>query len=537
MIRPTNSTTERLRRDSHAWANRLSDASLTGEAQRQGDAVVITDPRRSITYAELERDVAAFAGALREIGVERGDAVAWQLPNWIEGVVVHLAIIRLGAVSTPIVPIYRATEVGFVLRQSKAKAIVVADTFRNFDYPAMLAEIRDDLPDLAQVVVVGTPTIEGDVGFDQTLGAAPAEPEPAREPDDAILLLYTSGTTAAPKGAIHTHNTLEYELQSIVDLYDLTGADSIFMPTPITHVSGILYGIHLLTEIGGRAVFLDIWSPTRAIELLEEHRLTFMAGATPFLHGIINHPDFEKHDLSALRVYPCGGADVTPALMTQAREALDCVVARMYGSTEMPSLTCCGTEDPVEKWATTDGRLLAGAEMRLVDDEEAEVPTGTVGEILARGPELFVGYLDSDANEAAFIDGGWFKTGDLGFVDADGYLTITGRKKDIILRGGENISAKEIEEYLVEHPKVAEVAAVGMPDPIMVEKVCVYVVPAANSGIELSELVDFLRAHRVANQKLPERLELIDELPRTASGKVKKFVLRERIREQLATPT
>ncbi|MQA17497.1 MAG: AMP-binding protein, partial [Pseudonocardiaceae bacterium] len=271
-----------------------------------------------------------------------------------------------------------------------------------------------------------------------------------------------------------------------------------------------------------RVVLQDIWDPTVALRLIESQRCTFTLAATPFLHGIVHHPELASFDVSSLRLFGCGGADVPPALIRQAERWLGCPATRVYGSTELPTLSTSPPDAPVDKRAGTDGRAIAAAEFRIVDDDDAQLPAGEVGELLVRGPELFPGYLRDSDNDGAFTPDGWFRTGDLGVVDDDGYICIHGRKKDIVLRGGENISVTEVENLLFEHPAVRDVAIVAMPDPVMVERACAFVVAEPGTAPGLAELTEFLRGKQLAAQKLPERLELVAELPKTASGKIQK---------------
>jgi cyclohexanecarboxylate-CoA ligase len=535
MIAPTAlDPTRRTRHlDAGEWDGSLIDTALVVRAGRQPDRLAVVDADRHLTYGELDELVRRAAAGLRRLGVRRGEAVAWQLPNWLEAVVVHHAVLRLGAVSTPIIPIYRHREVGFILRQSRARTLVVPSSFRGFDHLRMVDDLRAELPDLRTVIGV-----RGERDTFRELVEEPADTGPGDEhtADDIALLLYTSGTTSAPKGVLHNHHTLEYENRSIIDLFGLTGEDTVFMPSPVSHITGILYGLHLPFTLGTAVVLQDVWNPADALALLERHRCSVVIGATPFLHGLVHDPDRSRYDLSALRVFGCGGADVPPELIRHGEESLGCTATRIYGSTEFPTLSGGNADDPLEKRATTDGRPLGTARGRAVTEDDRPVACGSVGELQVRGPELFVGYLDPELNTAAFTDDGWFRTGDRAVIDADGYVQITGRTKDIIVRGGENISAKEIEDLLFEHPDIADVAVVGMPDPVMVERICAYVVPAHPSAAPtFDDILTFLRAQQIANQKLPERLEIIDRLPRTATGKIQKFVLRDHVRARLSS--
>jgi cyclohexanecarboxylate-CoA ligase len=279
-------------------------------------------------------------------------------------------------------------------------------------------------------------------------------------------------------------------------------------------------------------VLQDVWDAATAADLIQRHSASFTVGATPFLHGLVQQPDPPGGRLT-IRAFACGGADVPPKLILDATRRLGCCAVRVYGSTEHPTVSACGFADDIDKRASTDGRAVGATEIRIVDADDREVAPNTVGELLVRGPEQFLGYLGSDSRGTHPTHGGWFHTGDLGAVDDDGYISISGRKKDIIIRGGENLSVREIEVLLLEHSQVADVAVVGMPDPVLGERVCAFVVPRGDETPTLESLAAGLRARGVAAQKLPERVEILDALPRTASGKIQKFILREQIRRTL----
>ena len=515
-------------RASGAWRDRLCHADLLEAVERRGDQTALVDRAGVMTWAELASAARGFAGALRERGLGEGDVVSWILPNWREAAIAHWGVLLLGGVSNPIVPIYRHREVRYILDQAGTGAVVIPGDFRGFDYEAMIEELGPELPTLRSVF-----TVEGS-GRNDDFATAIRDAEPAAhdggDADAPALLLYTSGTTADPKGAIHTHNTLDFELRSMIEFYGLDAGAVIYMPSPLSHVTGLLYGIQMPAMLGASAVLQDQFEPATGLALVADHGCTFSVGATPFLHGLCEAQEAAPRTL-ALETFVCGGADVPAELIRRASQTLGCRATRAYGSTEFPTVTGGNADDPEARRAETDGRVFDHCEVRVVDERGAIVPDGTPGELQARGPELFPGYLAGAGSDAIDADG-WFSTGDLVSIE-DGYLTVEGRIKDVILRGGENISVKEVADLLYEHPEVAEVAIVAMPDPRLTERACAYVVPEAGRTPSLADLVAHLETHRMARQKLPERLELVTELPKTASGKVQKHVLRTRIRERL----
>ncbi len=512
-------------RESGAWDGSLVDQPLRAAARRHPERLAVVDGERRWSFATLDAAVDRFAGGLAELGVGRGDVVSFQLPNRIEALIVHHAAQRRGAVSNPIVPIYREREVGFILRQARSRVLVVPDTFRRFDHRAMAEALRAGSPDLEHVVVVGEPG-RASVAFDRVAAAPP--PEVERASSDVALLLYTSGTEAEPKGVLHTHDTLGYECRSVIDLYGLDERDVVFMASPVTHITGLLYGMQLPMMLGVPVVLQDVWDVPRALRLIEAERCTFTVGATPFLHGIVHAPERADHDLSSLRTFVCGGADIPPSLVREARERTGMVATRVYGSTEAPIVSGSAPAAPIDQHADCDGVAIPPSELRLVDDDGRPARSGEPGALELRGPDLCAGYLDPALDVRAFTADGWFRTGDLAEIDAAGRMRIVGRAKDIIVRGGENLSVKEIEDLLIEHPSIEDVAVVGAPDPVLGERACAFVV--GWSELELGDVVDFLRARRVATQKLPERLEVVASLPRTASGKVQKHRLRALLR-------
>jgi cyclohexanecarboxylate-CoA ligase len=508
-------------------------ASLADPLRRRAASdptrLAIVDGDVSLTYGVLNERSITLAGALVEHGVRAGDVLTMQLPNWWEAAVVYQAAMLAGCVLNPIVPIYRERELSFIERQCAPRVVVMPHVFRGFDHLSMQQQLSNELAEPPLVIVVRPESSlpDGVVAFDD-LATVPTQLPPVTV-DDICLLLYTSGTTADPKGVLHSHRTIAYEVDSIIELCRLGADDHIFMPSPVTHITGYLYALVMPAVTGAAVVLQDVWEPRAATDLIERHACRFSVGATPFLHGLVE--EYTRRAMpSALSTFLCGGADVPPPLVRQASVRFDAHVTRVYGSSEFPTATCGRQGDGFEITADTDGVPIGPVECRL----DTATSDG-VGELLLRGPDLFLGYLDGALNGDAFTSDGFFRTGDLATIGPDGSVTISGRQKDIILRGGENISAKEVEDVLFEHPDVSEVAVVAMPDPVMVERSCAFVVPHGGAEVTLHSLSVFLDDHHLAKQKYPERVEIVNELPKTASGKVQKFILRDVIAKKLAT--
>ncbi|MCR5979292.1 AMP-binding protein [Gordonia jinghuaiqii] len=492
-------------------------------------------PVDTTTLAELYDQARAVAAALREHGIGAGDVIAVQLPNWRECVVSHSAAWLLGATVLPIVSIYGPAELSFILRQSAAKVYIGPGAWRGRDC-SPLFDAAAAIPTMQNLFVVresGADAVHGaaDFGRLSSHDFATFEPYEPGSPAERALLVYTSGTTADPKGVQHSHTTLLAEVRSMEEHRGRGPEVSSLAVFPSGHIAGVL-GILRMLGRGATTVLMDAWDPMVAAELVATHRIESSAGAPIHLAGILDAAAQSGADVSCLTEYTTGAANVAADLIRRA-DGLGVRAFRCYGSTEHPTISSGSSDDPLEKRATTDGRITPGTRVRVVDDADQDVEPGVDGEILVRGPEQFLGYTDATLDATSFADG-WFRTGDIGHLDADGYLTITDRKKDIIVRGGENISSKEIEDALLAHPAIAEVAAVGMPDERYGEKVCVFVVLRPGAGLDLDAIRDHFTARGLARQKMPERLEVVDTLPRTASGKVRKPDLRTQIRELIA---
>ena len=461
----------------------FADALEQAARRHPGKTAAVDDARR-IAYADLDALVDGVAAGLVAGDVGPGDVVTSQLPNCIEALALCLAANRIGAVHNPVVPIYRDREVRFITAEAGTAVFVDRRDHDLFGYAATAA----------------------------------ASPRPHGVEDPAFLV-YTSGSTADPKGVLHSDATLRAECAAQATYHGLRDDDVFVMASPVGHVSGLLYGVLLPVWLGATAVLLPTWDPGRFLELVASEGGTFSGGATPFLQGVVDHPELDRFDISTLRLFPCGGADVPPDLIRRASERLGARTGRGYGSTEFPSITSsAGPGEPLDRRAETDGRPIGGNEIRIVD-----------GEIQARGPEVFLGYRNPALDADACTDDGWFRTGDAGTVDGDGYLTVTGRLKDIIIRAGEKISAREVEELLARHDRVAAVAVVACPDARTGERAVAWVVPPpAVDPPTLDDLAAFLTDLGLSRRKLPEQIELADALPLTASGKVDKPALRAR---------
>ena len=482
----------------------------------------------SVTTLELLSTATRLANGLRALGLRAGDAIAMQLPTQRETAVLYLAALEVGAVLVPIVHIYGPAEVGFILRDSGARFLCVPERWRGIDFLERV-DALGSLPDLERVIVVGNRTPRNGITLAavEALSQASAidlySPHPHPQPQDVCLLLYTSGTTAAPKGVQHTHQTVGAEWS----IPFIDGPGPYFTPFPAGHIAGfnfLLRPFVTATEM----VFTDRWNASLAAELIERYRVR-LSGGTPFhLQGLLEAARLEGRDLSSLAAYGLGGTGVTPEHIELADRA-GFAGTRAYGLTEHSTVSIGWRDSSFEERACTDGRVQPGSLVRIVDEMDRALPLGSQGEILTRGPELFVGYTDPTLNANALTADGWFRTGDIGKLDSANCLTITDRKKDIVIRGGENISSQEVERVLATHPAIRDAAVVGQNDSRYGEKVCAVVVLQQGALLDLASLQKHFSEAGVARQKTPESLYIVAELPRTASGKVRKPDLRRQV--------
>ncbi len=475
------------------------------------------------TFGDIDRAARSFAASLRARGVGAGDVVVVQLPNWAEAGIAFWAAIYLGAVVVPVVHFYGAKEVDHILTVTRPSAVVSATTFGHVDHLTMHGELvdRHDVPNW---IVVGDeastalPTAARRVA--DLLDADPIDAPAAVDPSAPALIGFTSGTTRDPKGVVHSHDTLGFEARQLDWMFP-TGGPPQITAAPVGHFIGMLNAL-IVPLLRWRPVNLvDAWDPGAVLRLMLDRQLGMTGGSTYFLTSLLDHPDFTEEHLRLMPFAGLGGSPVPEAVTERARD-LGIASFRSYGSTEHPSITGCTIDEPEDKRLRTDGHALPAVEVRLDDD----------GEILSRGPDLFIGYTDPELTAQAVDDDGWYRTGDIGVLDEDGFLSITDRISDVIIRGGENISAREVEELVATMEGVAEVSVVATPDDRFGERAAaVLLLRPGQDAPTLEAMRSHLDAAGLARQKWPESIHVVEELPRTPSGKVQKFILRNQLRD------
>lgn len=492
----------------------LADA-LRDAATANPDRIVLVDGDIRITCRRLHDQAVALAHALMS-RMPPGSVVSFMLPNWYEAAVVYHAATLAGMVVNPILPSLRDRELSFILGDADVRAIFVPATFNKHDYVTMLDRVTGAMAAPPEVVVV-----RGDAGqhtpYESLFGGDGTSVLPVLNADTVRMILYTSGTTGWPKGVLHTHNSIHALIRQIGGHWHVSPGDTFLVPSPIAHIGGSIYAFECPLLLGSTAVLMQRWDPDAAVALMLDERVTHMAGATPFLVGLLAAAERAATRLPELKVFICGGASVPPSLIRDATAYFEgAAVSRVYGSTEVP-VTTVGSLDDVDHAADTDGRP-GIADIKLVD-----------GEIRARGPQMLAGYLHPEDETASFDDEGYFRTGDLGSWVDDDFLVVTGRAKDIIIRNGENISPKEIEDILIAHPGIAEIAVVGVPDERTGERACAVVVATDRPPPDVADMRALLEEHGVARFKSPEQVVVWEALPKNDAGKV----LKHRIRAEL----
>jgi cyclohexanecarboxylate-CoA ligase len=481
--------------------------------------------RTALTYGELQQAAERTAANLLRLGVKPGEVVSYQLPNWWQFMALHLALLRIGAVTNPIMPIFRDREMEFMLTLAETRVLIVPQRFRDFDHAAMADRLKAKVPTLEHVVIIGS----GDNQDFETVLNSPGkrvEAATAASADDVVQLLYTSGTTGEPKGVMHTGNTLLNSVRYFEDRVRLTANDVVLMASPMAHQTGFLVGLLLPLYLGGRVILQDIWNPAKAVDIVETERVTMTMASTPFLADLTAEAERRPEALRSLRTFVSAGAPIPRVLVRQATQNLGAHIVSGWGMTENGLVTTTKLDDPPEKVFETDGCPSQGMEVRIVDGGGKVLPHDEEGRLQARGPGTFVGYLKRPHLYAVDQDG-WFETGDLARKDKDGYIRITGRTKDIVIRGGENVPVIEIEQLMYRHPAVREVAIVGVPDERLGERACACVVLREGALLTLADVMAYMAENAVAKNYWPERIEVLEALPKTPSGKVQKFRLRE----------
>lgn len=477
-----------------------------------------SDREVTVTRRELHERARRVAGGLAADGLAPGEVALVQAPATVESTIALEALWLAGAVVVPVVAVAGASDVAAIAARCRPTTVVVPAGTEPRDLVAGAIGLGAD-----RVVVVDGED-ERATSLRDLEAHDPLTALPPVDPASVACIIYTSGSTAAPKGVLHSHETL-------LAGYQPPGGDDVgaaLMTFPAGHIASVLGLVRPLTA-GGTAVIMDRWSPRRAVELIEAHRVLSSAGTPFYLGTLLDEAERSGRDISSLKLFLVGAASVPPALVERA-EAAGILTWRTYGSTEHPAISAGVVTDPVEHRVRTDGRPGPGNEVRIVDEEGRDLPVGEEGEVLARGPRQLLGYDDPELDALAFTGESWFRTGDVGRLDEAGYLTITDRKKDIVIRGGENISAKEVEDVLATHPGVAEVAVCAGPDEVWGERVVAFVRAREGWHLALDDLRDHVLAAGLAPHKAPEQLAVVEDLPRTATGKVLKTALRERLR-------
>ncbi|EFB3615804.1 medium-chain fatty-acid--CoA ligase [Escherichia coli] len=529
------------RRAAYRQQGLWDDASLADYWQQTARAMpdkiaVVDNHGASYTYSALDHAASCLANWMLAKGIESGDRIAFQLPGWCEFTVIYLACLKIGAVSVPLLPSWREAELVWVLNKCQAKMFFAPTLFKQTRPVDLILPLQNQLPQLQQIVGVDKlAPATSSLSLSQIIADnTPLTTAITTHGDELAAVLFTSGTEGLPKGVMLTHNNILASERAYCARLNLTWQDVFMMPAPLGHATGFLHGVTAPFLIGARSVLLDIFTPDACLALLEQQRCTCMLGATPFVYDLLNLLEKQPADLSALRFFLCGGTTI-PKKVARECQQRGIKLLSVYGSTESSPHAVVNLDDPLSRFMHTDGYAAAGVEIKVVDDARKTLPPGCEGEEASRGPNVFMGYFDEPELTARALDEeGWYYSGDLCRMDEAGYIKITGRKKDIIVRGGENISSREVEDILLQHPKIHDACVVAMPDERLGERSCAYVVlKAPHHSLSLEDVVAFFSRKRVAKYKYPEHIVVIVKLPRTASGKIQKFLLRKDIMRRL----
>ncbi|EFY2669888.1 cyclohexanecarboxylate-CoA ligase [Shigella flexneri] len=529
------------RRAAYRQQGLWGDASLADYWQQTARAMpdkiaVVDNHGASYTYSALDHAASCLANWMLAKGIESGDRIAFQLPGWCEFTVIYLACLKIGAVSVPLLPSWREAELVWVLNKCQAKMFFAPTLFKQTRPVDLILPLQNQLPQLQQIVGVDKlAPATSSLSLSQIIADnIPLTTAITTHGDELAAVLFTSGTEGLPKGVMLTHNNILASERAYCARLNLTWLDVFMMPAPLGHATGFLHGVTAPFLIGARSVLLDIFTPDACLALLEQQRCTCMLGATPFVYDLLNLLEKQSADLSALRFFLCGGTTI-PKKVARECQQRSIKLLSVYGSTESSPHAVVNLDNSLSRFMHTDGYAAAGVEIKVVDDARKTLPPGCEGEEASRGPNVFMGYFDEPELTARALDEeGWYYSGDLCRMDEAGYIKITGRKKDIIVRGGENISSREVEDILLQHPKIHDACVVAMPDERLGERSCAYVVlKAPHHSLSLEEMAAFFSRKRVAKYKYPEHIVVIEKLPRTASDKIQKFLLRKDIIRRL----
>ncbi len=520
------------------WSPETFFALLETQVALQPDRVFLTDDTSALTFRALRDEALRLAVGLKRLGIGAGDRVSVQIPNWVEFAPIAVALSRIGAVLVPIMTIYRHDEVGYILENAGVSLSITCDTFKGFSYVDMYEDLRRERPDVEHLAIVRGPiaafAAESTVSYSSLLAdidssAAGAELGTGVGPDDHFVIIYTSGTTSRPKGCLHTFNTMACGSRLLAKVFGYTAEDVQFGPSPVAHTTGLVTSILMPMMHGAASHIMESWEPTRGLEQISRFGCTLTVTASTFLHMFLGAYDAEVHDATSMRLWVAAGSRIPAALLERASAVLPGLqVLSLYGRTENVTTTSCTITDDPRRSLTSDGSALPQQSVKIVNLEGEELPRGQEGDIAYRGAMHMLEYIKQPEETAAmFTPDGYSRSGDLGHMDEDGYIRVTGRLKDIVIRGGLNISVREVEDLLSAHPAVDSVAVVAMPDERLGERLCCYVVlrPGAQS-VTLDDLKAYLGEHRLAIQKMPERLEVLAKMPMTATGKIQKHLLR-----------
>lgn len=518
------------------WRDETIAERIASTTAAAPDKIAVRDASgAALSYRSLDEQASRLAGFLARRGVSAGDVVTVCQPNWCQTVVVFCAALKLGAVINPLPVTYGRAELAFVLGKCRSKALFIAARFRSTDYTETVAALDPALLAAATVIRIGHGSYDLGERFEEAIACPPLAAVHLGHADDVAAVLFTSGTESRAKGGVHTHNTILFGERAMARALNVDADDVAFMASPISHATGFLHGFVMTLTTGGTLSLLDVFQGATAAAQMKAHRCTWTMGATPFLADTVAALASTGESLPDLRYFLCGGAPVPESPVREAA-AIGLRVLSIYGATESPPHTVVHPADPLENSWLSDGRPLDGIEVKIVSELGTELPQGEIGEEWSRGPNTFLGYLDEPELTRAALDAdGWVHSGDLARVLPDGSIRIAGRLKDIIVRGGQNISASEVENYLVSHPAVKSVALVGVSHPRLGETSCAVVVPEPGHAPTLADLTSFLIDKGVARFKLPERLEVWPSLPTTPSGKIQKFLIRQKLAEGSST--